>query len=45
MLQYVIENKSMILEGFVNFRIKEYIKYLDSIVDIAVNKYIIEKRI
>ena len=43
MLQYVIENKSMILEGFVNFRIKEYIKYLDSIVDIAVNKYIIEK--
>ena len=42
-LQYVIENKSMILEGFVNFRIKEYIKYLDSIVDIAVNKYIIEK--
>ena len=42
-LQYVIEYKSMILEGFVNFRIKEYIKYLDSIVDIAVNKYIIEK--
>lgn len=42
-LQYVIENKSMILEGFVNFRIKEYIKYLYSIVDIAVNKYIIEK--
>ena len=42
-LQYVIENKSMILEGFVNFRTKEYIKYLDSIVDIAVNKYIIEK--
>lgn len=42
-LQYVIENKSMMLEGFVNFRIKEYIKYLDSIVDIAVNKYIIEK--
>lgn len=42
-LQYVIENKSMILEGFVNFRIKEYIKYLDSIVDIVVNKYIIEK--
>lgn len=42
-LQYVIENKSMILEGFVNFRIKEYIKYLDSIVDIAVNKYMIEK--
>lgn len=42
-LQYVIENESMILEGFVNFRIKEYIKYLDSIVDIAVNKYIIEK--
>ena len=35
--------QSMILEGFVNFRIKEYIKYLDSIVDIAVNKYIIEK--
>ena len=42
-LKYIIENKSMILDGFVTFRLREYIKYLDNIIDIAVNKYIIEK--
>ncbi len=43
LLKYIIENKAMILDGFVTFRLKEYIKYLNNIVDIAVNKYIIEK--
>lgn len=42
-LKYIIENKSMVLDGFVTFRLKEYVTYLDNIVDIAVNKYIIEK--
>ena len=38
--EYIIENKSMILEGFVNFRIKEYIATLDYIVELAVSSYL-----
>ena len=41
--KYIEENKSIIMEGVINFRIKEYIKILDSIVDMAVNQYVIEK--
>lgn len=40
---YIQEHKSMILEGFVNFRLKEYISYLDNAIDTAVNQFIIEK--
>ena len=43
MLKYILENKSIILDGFVNFRIPEYLDSLDYIVDFSVNKYIIEK--
>ncbi len=41
--KYIKENKSIVLEGIINFRIKEYIKILDKIVDTSVNQYIIEK--
>lgn len=41
--KYVEKNKSMILDGFVTFRIKEYIEKMDELVDEGVNKYIIEK--
>jgi len=41
--QYIMEYKNIVLEGIINFRIKEYIQKLDSIVDMAVNQYIIEK--
>jgi len=41
--EYVKENKKIILDGVINFRIKEYVKILDNIVDMAVNQYIIEK--
>ena len=41
--KYVEKNKSMILGGFVTFRIKEYIEKIDELVDEGVNKYIIEK--
>lgn len=41
--KYVKENKAIVIEGIVNFRIQEYIKILDEIVDMAVNQYIIEK--
>lgn len=41
--KYIKNNKNIILEGVVNFRIGEYIKIMDNLVDMAVNKYIIEK--
>lgn len=43
LFDYFINNKSANLEGFINFRLNNYIKYLDSIVDLAVNKFLIEK--
>ena len=42
-LNYIKDNKTLILNGFVNFRVPEYIKTLDYVVDFSVNKYIIEK--
>lgn len=40
---YTEKNKYMVLDGFVNFRIKEYIKYLDELVDISVDKFVIDR--
>lgn len=40
---YFLKNKYVILDGFVNFRLKQYIKSLDSIVDMCVNKFIIDR--
>lgn len=40
---YLSEHKSIILSGFINFRIKDYIKILETIVDEAVNSYVIKK--
>jgi len=42
-LRYISENKSMILDGFVHFRLKEYLKTLDYCIDLAVNKFLIER--
>jgi len=42
-LKYLTENKSMILDGFVNFRLDEYLSTIDEIVDYCVNKYVVEK--
>ena len=33
----------MILQGFVNFRIHDYIKILDYLTDMCVNNYVIER--
>lgn len=41
--EYLRENHNVYVEGIANFRVGNYIKYLDNIVDMAVNKYIIEK--
>ncbi len=40
---YLSDNKSIILYGFINFRIKDYVKILENVVDEAVNSYVIEK--
>lgn len=42
-LDYIKQIKSLVLDGFVNFRLQNYTKNLDYIVDISVNKYLIEK--
>ena len=40
---YLTTNKSIVLTGFMNFRIKDYMIILENIVDEAVNTFIIEK--
>ena len=40
---YLSNEHSLILDGFVNFRLHFYIKSLDSIVDMCVNKFIIDR--
>lgn len=42
-LNYIKANKSIVLDGFVNFRLQNYMKALDYIIDISVNKFLIEK--
>ncbi len=41
--EYIKENKCIILEGFITFRLKKYIKILDKIVDSSVNRFLIER--
>ena len=42
-LKYINENKSFVLDGFINFRLKEYMKTLDYVVDTCVNKFLVER--
>ncbi len=42
-MDYIDEHKYFILDGFVNFRLFEYKSLLTEVVDIAVNKFIIDK--
>lgn len=41
--EFILENKSIVLQGFINFRVKDYLKILDNVVNEAINNYIIEK--
>lgn len=41
--EYLIQNKSLNLDGLISFRIPKYIKFLDSIVDLCVNKFVIDR--
>ena len=42
-MKYIQENKFMVLDGFVNFRLEKYYHCLDNMTDDAVNQFIIEK--
>lgn len=42
-LDYIKENKSLVLEGFINFRLQNYMKNLDYIIDLSVNKFITDR--
>jgi len=43
LINYISEHKYFILDGFVNFRLFEYNSLIEECVDIAVNKYIVDK--
>ena len=40
---FLKSNKSIVLEGFINFRLKEYIEYLRTLLQEAVNQFILDK--
>ena len=40
---YLTVNKSIVLTGFINFRIKDYMSIIENAIDEAVNTFIIEK--
>lgn len=41
--KYIENHRNIYLDGLVNFRLKNYVKNIDNIVDLGVNQYIIEK--
>ncbi len=41
--KYYLENNYVILDGFIRFRLNDYIKELDCVVDMCVNKFIIDR--
>ena len=38
--KYLMENKSIVLDGFMNFRVKQYKELLDNIVEVAVVSFL-----
>ena len=40
---YLLNNRNLYLQGFTNFRLKDYFNILDDIITEAVNSYVIEK--
>ncbi len=41
--EYLASHKSIVLNGFINFRLKSYVSFLDDILNEAVNHFVIEK--
>lgn len=42
-LKYITNNKSMILSGFIHFRLSNYMKILDYVVDTFVNELVVDR--
>lgn len=40
---YLLENNKIVLDGFINFRLKEYLNCLNSAIDDSVNQFIVER--
>lgn len=40
---FLTTNKTIVLNGFINFRLKNYFSFLDDLVNEAVNRFVIEK--
>ena len=40
---YLIENKSIVLNGFINFRLKPYMDFLDNVLSSVINDFVIQK--
>lgn len=40
---YLLENNKIVLDGFINFRTKKYLSFLSSVIDDAVNHFIVER--
>lgn len=40
---YIVQNKVIVISGFVNFRLKAYVDYLENILSEAINQYIIDR--
>lgn len=41
--KYITENKSIVLDGFVSFRLKEYISSLSELLETTVSKFVLDK--
>ena len=39
--EYFLDNKTMVLDGFINFRLKPYLEVIDFVVDTSVTNYVI----
>jgi putative sporulation protein YtxC len=42
-LEYLFKNSTIIIDGFVNFRLKDYIEQLEESVDKAIDEYLMDK--
>ena len=41
--EFLLKNKNLILDGLVNFRLQEYMKLLDETIDLATDKFLIDR--
>lgn len=41
--KYLKENRNIVLSGFINFRLKDYVQMLDEVTDLSVSNFLIER--